>query len=195
MKADEKKKMTTSPDGSLTEVRAWLAKNASEKNPRVLNRQNIQGELDLQPDENFSHLFLINISGDEKPIQLTKGFQNFNNAEWSPDGKKIICDSKAYKVHPDKERDTDIWEIDSESKQAKQLLHWDGYSISNPSFSPDGLSISFYANTTDGRFYSQSIIAIANATGEKQTLLTTSLDRDAGNLVWSEDSKTIFFSA
>ncbi len=195
MKADEKKKMTTSPDGSLTEVRAWLAKNASEKNPRVLNRQNIQGELDLQPDENFSHLFLINISGDEKPIQLTKGFQNFNNAEWSPDGKKIICDSKAYKVHPDKERDTDIWEIDSESKQAKQLLHWDGYSISNPSFSPDGHSISFYANTTDGRFYSQSIIAIANATGEKQTLLTTSLDRDAGNLVWSEDSKTIFFSA
>lgn len=195
MKADEKKKVTNSPDGSLSEVRAWLAKNASEKNPRVLNRQNFQGELDLQPDENFSHLFLINVNGDEKVVQLTRGFQNFNNAEWSPDGKKIICDSKTYTVHPDKERDSDIWVIDVEKKQSNQLLHWNGYSISNPVFSPDGLSIAFYANTTNGRFYSQSIIATASAIGEKQVLLTTSLDRDAGSLVWSKDSKTIFFSA
>ncbi len=195
MKADEKKKVANSPDGSLSDVRAWLAKNASEKNPRVLNRQNIQGELDLQPDENFSHLFLIQVSGDEKAVQLTKGFQNFNNAGWSPDGKKIICESKAYTVHPDRERDSDLWVIDVETKQAKQLLHWDGYSVSNPAFSPDGLSIGFFANTTDGRFYAQSTIATASASGEKPTLITTSLDRDAGNLVWSADSKTIFFAA
>src|SRR6478609_6643806 len=161
MKADEKKKEKTTPDGSLSEVRAWLAKNASDKNPRVLNRQNFQGELDLQPDENFSHLFLIKVTGDDKAVQLTKGFQNFNNAEWSADGKKIICDSKTYTVHPDKERDSDLWVIDVDAKQAKQFLHWDGYSLSAPSFSPDGLSIGFFANTTNGRFYSQSIIATA----------------------------------
>lgn len=195
MKADEKKKVTTNPDGSLSEVRAWLAKNASEKNPRVLNRQNIQGELDLQPDENFSHLFLINVSGEEKAIQLTKGFQNFGNAEWSSDGKKIICDSKAYTVHPDKERDTDIWVIDASSKEAKSLLHWDGYSLSSPLYSPDGTSISFIANSTDGRFYAQPIIATASAAGEKPTLITSSLDRDASNAVWSADSKTVFFAA
>ena len=177
MKADEKKKVTSSPDGPLSDVRAWLAKNASEKNPRVLNRQNIQGELDLQPDENFSHLFLININGEEKAEPLTKGFQNFSNAEWSPDGKKIICDSKAYSVHPDKERDADLWTIDMASKQAKLLLHWETYSLSNPLFSPDGLSISFFAATTNGRFYAQSLIATATAAGEKPTLLTASLDR------------------
>lgn len=195
MKADEKKKITTSPDGNLQDVRAWLAKNASESNPRVLNRQNIQGELNLQPDENFTHLFLIAASGEEKAVQLTSGFQNFNNAEWSPDGKKIICDSKAYTVHPDKERDSDLWIIDVESKQAKQLLHWEGYSISNPQFSPDALSISFFANTTSGRFYSQAIIATATANGEKPALLTASLDRDAGQAIWSADSKTIYFVA
>jgi dipeptidyl aminopeptidase/acylaminoacyl peptidase len=195
MKADEKKKVTNSPDGSLSEVRAWLAKNASEKNPRVLNRQNFQGELDLQPDENFSHLFLIKLSADDKAVQLTKGFQSFNNSEWSADGKKIICDSKTYNVHPDKERDSDLWVIDADTKQAKQLLHWDGYSLNNPTFSPDGLSIGFFANSTNGRFYAQSIIATASSTGEKPTLITSALDRDAGNLVWSGDSKTIFFAA
>ncbi len=195
MKADEKKKINATPDGDLQDVRAWLAKNASENNPRVLNRQNIQGELNLQPDENFNHLFAISIDGNEKAVQLTNGFQNFNNAEWSTDGKKIICDSKAYSVHPDKERDSDIWTIDVESKQAKQLLRWEGYSLSNPQFSPDGQSISFFANSTNGRFYSQSIIGTASSSGEKPMLLTATLDRDAGQSTWSADSKTIYFTA
>jgi dipeptidyl aminopeptidase/acylaminoacyl peptidase len=195
MKTEEKKKVTNSPDGNLQEMRAWLAKNASESNPRVLNRQNIQGELNLQPDENFNHLFLIAASGEEKATQLTTGFQNFNNAEWSPDGKKIICDSKLYSIHPDKERDNDLWTIDVDSKQAKLFLHWDGYTVGNAQFSPDGLTVSFFANTTNGRFYSQSIVATATANGEKPTLLTSALDRDAGQVIWSGDSKTIYFAA
>lgn len=195
MKPDEKKKINTSPDGNLTDLRAWLAKNASENNPRVLTRQNIQGEMNLQPDENFTHLFLISVNGDDKAVQLTGGFQNFNNAEWAPDGKKIICDSKVNSVHPDRERDTDLWTVDIETKQLKYLLHWDGYSIGNAKFSPDGLSISFFAHTTNGRFYAQSILASATANGEKATLLTQALDRDAAQAIWAADSKTIYFTA
>ncbi|MBS1487831.1 MAG: S9 family peptidase [Bacteroidetes bacterium] len=195
MKADEKKKVTATPDGSLADVRAWLAKNTSESNPRVLNRQNLQGEQNLQPDENFNHLFLISVDGEDKAQQLTSGYQNFNNAEWAPDGKKIICDSKIYSVHPDRERDSDLWTIDVNTKQGNYLLHWDGYSIHHAKFSPDGRSISFLANTTNGRFYSQSIIATATSAGENPVLLTQSLDRDAGEINWSGDSKTIYFVA
>ncbi|MBS1951949.1 MAG: Acylamino-acid-releasing enzyme [Cytophagales bacterium] len=195
LKADEKKKVSSSPDGPLTDVRAWLAKNASEGNPRVLTRLNLQGELNLQPNESFSHLFLIYATGEDKAIQLTSGFQNFTNAEWSPNGKKIICTSKIYTMHPDREHDSDLWVIDTDAKQANLLLHWDGYSVSRGQFSPDGLSISFHANTTNGRFYSQSIIATATATGEKPGLLTSALDRDAGGATWSGDSKTIYFTA
>lgn len=195
MKADEKKKVNNSPDGNLDEVRAWLAKNAAESNPRVLNRQNIQAELNLQPDENFSHLFIQTVGSGDKPVQITNGFQNFNNATWSPDGKKILCDSKVYSVHPDRERDNDIWIIDVESKQAKQFLSWPGYSVSGAQFSPDGTMVSFNASTTEGRFYAQSIIATATAAGEKPTLITQALDRDASGPIWSADSKTLYFSA
>jgi len=195
MKADEKKKVTNSPDGNLEEVRAWLAKNASESNPRVLNRQDIQGELNLQPDENFSHLFVQTVGSSDKAVQLTNGFQDFTNAEWSPDGKKIICDSKVYAIHPDRERDNDIWIIDVETKQGKQFLTWPGYSIGGAEFSPDGSMVSFTASTTEGRFYAQSMIAVATASGDKPTLLTQSLDRDAGAAVWSADGKTIYFLA
>lgn len=87
LKADERKKISTSPDGSLDEVRAWLAKNTSENNPRVLTRQDLQGEMNLQPEESFSHLFLKTLNSDEKDIQLTQGFQisrcvNGANLKW-----------------------------------------------------------------------------------------------------------------
>ena len=140
------KKITTTPDGTLEEVRSWLAKNASDANPRVLNRQDIQGELNLQPDEEFTHLFLKTIGSDDKAIQLTTGFQDFQNAEWSPDGKMIICHSRSDKVHPDRQQDNDLWMIDAETKMAKEFLTWPGYSLSNPSYSPDGTQLLFFVS-------------------------------------------------
>jgi dipeptidyl aminopeptidase/acylaminoacyl peptidase len=195
MKPDEKKKVQTSPDGNITEVRAWLAKNASDANPRILFRQNLQGELNLQPDESVSHLFIQTIASEDKPVQLTTGFQDFNGGEWSPDGKKIITASRAYSTHPDRELDSDIWVIDVDTKTAKQLLSWEGQSVDNPQYSPDGNSISFSVNTTAGRFYAQNMIAVASASGEKPMILTQALDRDVSSVIWSSDNKTIFFTA
>ncbi|HEX8059314.1 MAG TPA: hypothetical protein VF473_00195, partial [Cyclobacteriaceae bacterium] len=194
MKADEKKKVVNSPDGSLAEVRAWLAKNSADANPRVLYRQDLQGELNLQPDESFNHLFIKSLD-DQPAVQLTNGFQNFNNAEWSPDGKTIICDSHVYETHPDRERDADIWTIDVTSKAAKQLFKWTDYSLSNPQYSPDGTLISFSVSTTRGRGYAQNMIGTATSAGANQVIVTQALDRDAGSASWSADSKSIYFTA
>jgi dipeptidyl aminopeptidase/acylaminoacyl peptidase len=194
MKADEKKKVANSPDGNLAEMRAWLAKNASEGNPRVLNRQNMQGELNLQPDESFNHIFIKELN-DQPAVQLTTGLQNFDSPSWSPDGKTIICDSKAFEVHPDRERDSDIWTIDVASKAAKILLKWTDYSLNGPEYSPDGTMIVFTASTTKGRGYAQNQIATATSAGANPVAITASLDRDAGGATWSADSKTIYFTA
>ncbi len=193
MKADEKKKTTTSPDGSLDDIRAWLAKNASESNPRVLYRQNLQAELTLQPDEDFEHLFLKSIGSDEKPVQLTSGYQDFTAAEWSKDGKTILCTSRAYKIHPDRERDSDLWTIDVDSKRAKEFLTWPGYSISNATYSPDGTQILFYAQGIQDRHATQTSLAVVPTAGGKPQLLTSSFDRDINGATWSADSKTIYF--
>lgn len=195
MKADEKKKVTNSPDGNLAEVRAWLAKNSSENNPRVLNRQNLQGELNLQPDEHFSHLFLITPGSDEKAVQLTQGFQDFGEAEWSPDGKTIICQSRVYKVHPDREQDSDLWTIDVASQTAKEFLSWPGYSVAGATYSPDGSQVLFSAEPIQNRHATQSQLAVVSSAGGKPQVLSAKLDRDVRGGVWSADGKTIYFNS
>ena len=195
MKADEKKKVTNSPDGNLAEVRAWLAKNNSENNPRVLNRQNLQGELNLQPDEHFSHLFLITPGSDEKAVQLTQGFQDFGEAEWSPDGKTIICQSRVYKVHPDREQDSDLWTIDVASQTAKEFLSWPGYSVAGATYSPDGSQVLFSAEPIQNRHATQSQLAVVSSAGGKPQVLSAKLDRDVRGGVWSADGKTIYFNS
>ena len=195
MKADERKKTATSPDGTLEEVRQWLAKNSSESNPRVLTRQNLQGELNLQPDEEFTHLFLKTLGSDEKATQLTTGFQDFQGAEWSPDGKKIVCDSRMYKIHPDRERDSDLWIIDVETKTAKELLTWPGYSISNAAYSPDGTQLSFSAQSIQNRHATQTQLAVVAAAGGTPQIITATLDRDVNGASWSVDGKTIYFAS
>jgi dipeptidyl aminopeptidase/acylaminoacyl peptidase len=195
MKADEKKKINTTPDGTLEEIRTWLAKNTSEGNPRVLNRQDLQGELNLQPDEEFTHVFVHSIGSEDKAIQLTTGFQDFQNAEWSPDGRTAICQSRIYKIHPDREQDNDLWIIDIEAKSAKEFLTWSGYSVSSPSYSPDGTQILFSAEPTQNRHASQNQLAIVSSTGSKPQIISSSLDRDVSGASWSSDSKTIYFAA
>ena len=194
MKGEEKKKFATSPDGTLQDIRAWLAKNASDANPRVLNRQNLQGELNLQPEEDFSHLFVMTV-GSEGATQLTSGFQDFDNAEWSPDGKRILCTSRAYKVHPDRERDSDLWMIDVDTKTAKEFLTWPSYSISDGVFSPDGSQVVFSATNITNRHAGQNQLAVVASSGGQPQLLTAALDRDAGGAAWSADSKTVYFAA
>lgn len=195
MKPEERKKVSASPDGSLDEVRAWLARNTNDNNPRVLMRQDLQGELNLQPEESFSHLFVKTVGSDDKDVQLTQGFQNFGSAEWSPDGKFIICHSHVLKLHPDRDRDNDLWIVDVANKTAKEFFAWPGYSSSNPSYSPDGTTISFSATSTENRHAPQSQLAVVPATGGKATLLTASFDRDISGNVWSADSKTIYFAS
>lgn len=195
LKEDEKKKVVNSPDGSLSEVRAWLAKNATESNPRVLNRQNLQGELNLQPQRDFIHLFVKSLQPDNKAVQLTSGFQDFSAAEWSPDGKKIICQSRVYKAEPDSERDTDLWTVDVAAKSSKEFLTMPGYSISNPSYAPDGATISFLATPVTNRHATQNQLAVVPSAGGTARVLTAGFDRDVNGAVWARNSQSLYFAS
>lgn len=194
LKEEEKKNIKASPDGNTEEIRAWLAKNASEKNPRVINKLQFQAEQGLQIEQQFSHLFVIDFMQEAEAVQITKGFQNFGGATWSPDGSIIICNSSIYTESPDYNRHSSLWTMNSDGSGLKEFFSIPNQATSGPVYSPDGKSVLFGIQT-EGFLARQSDIATVTSSGSGLQILTKDFDRDAGAVSWSADSKTIFFVA
>lgn len=194
LKEDEKKEVKASPDANLKQLRAWLAKNVSEKNPRVFVNQDFQAEQGLEPEIKYRHLFVQSIEGGEAR-RLTNGFQDFSSASWSPDGKTIICASVEYKIEPDKQSYTDLWKIVVGSGDASAFLHMDGFSLGNPKFSPDGKRVLFTMRDDVNRHATQNDFGLANADGSGAAMITAEFDRDVSSPVFSPDNKKLYFTA
>lgn len=198
--------VSAKPDGSLEEIRAWLAKNASENNPRVFNRlrpyPRRQGRVKPQTHLSFSHLFVVDAKPDAKATQITQGFRYFFNPDWSPDGTKIVCQSQEYTTHPDRwllDPDSDLWVMNADGTDAKVLLDWKDYIAYRPLYSPDGQKILFIAENKKNPRSLLFQMAIIAADGGEPTLLPFDFGPfDFGRLrnhSWSSDSKQIYFTA
>lgn len=195
MKEEEKENVKASPDGSIEEIKAWLAKNANEKNPRVLTRLQFQAENDLQPTYNFSHLWMIPFHTEAEAKQITSGFQSFREPSWSPDGSKIICTSASPSVEPDANRKSSIWTMDAEGRNLTEFIAFPNYPALAPQYSPDGKTILFLTRSGQDFLRGQFELATIPAAGGQHTVLTTDFDRDVTDPRWSADGKTIYFTA
>ncbi len=181
------------PDGTLEEIRAWLSKNASEDNPRVFNRLNLQAERSLQTQISFSHQFVVDAKPEAKEVQLTHGFQNFLGPDWSPDGSKIVCSSIQYEEHPDRNQDSDLWIFNADGSDPELLLDWDHYRIMAPVFSPDGQTILFLTQDRKDPGHSLRRLATVGVSGGEPRPLTFDFDRSVSGHRWSSDGEHIYF--
>jgi dipeptidyl aminopeptidase/acylaminoacyl peptidase len=189
----EEEPIKADPDGTMEEIRAWLAKNASKEDPKVITRTNFQGELQLQSGISFSHLFVCPAEADAQATQLTKGMQSFSGADWSPDGQSIVCSSVKYKNHPDRTIDGDIWILKADGSEAQLLLDWEGYMAYFPIFSPDGKSLLFMAADQNDYVYALRQLATMDLATKEPRPLTFTFDRSVSNYYWSADGRFVYF--
>jgi len=181
------------PDGTLEEMRAYLAKNVSKNDPKVIDRLNFLGESDLNPDLNFSHLGILDLQSG-KVEKITNGFQNFFGATWSPDGTYILTSSLKNVDHPDLTQHTEIWKINLSDKSASVFFALEKHRIGNPIFSPDGKWIAIGGQNLDEPSYNMSMIGLIKPDGNGFKWLTESLDRNVSNPKWTVDSQNLYFS-
>jgi dipeptidyl aminopeptidase/acylaminoacyl peptidase len=181
------------PDGTMEEIRAWLAKNASKGDPKVITRTNFQGELQLQQGISFLHLLVCPAEADARSTQLTKGMQSFYGADWSPDGHSIVCSSVKYTNHPDRTIDGDIWMLKSDGSEAHLLLDWKGHMVYSPIFSPDGKTLLFMAADQNDYVYAMRQLATMDLTLKEPRPLTFAFDRSVSDYYWSADGRFVYF--
>ncbi|MFQ5568506.1 MAG: prolyl oligopeptidase family serine peptidase [Rhodothermales bacterium] len=186
------------PDGSLAEIRAWLAKNRTDNNPRVFNRLNLQGETRLAPRPTFRHYFVLDTDRDDaEPMLVTRGYYSFGGAEWLPDSQQLLFHGVPEEAdHPDRERDTDLYLVDVDTGRIRHLLDIEGYALSSPRLSPDGNLIAFLARDLNDPGYAQTELGTFNLDGHTPPeLLTLGFDRSLNSHRWSQDNWFLFFTA
>jgi dipeptidyl aminopeptidase/acylaminoacyl peptidase len=196
--------ISPNPDGSLAEIRAWLDRNESARNPRVVTRLNFLGETDLQPDLDFSHRYLVEVDVNNHQaepsvaVALTSGYTSWSGGSWSADARYLYL-STVYDgaTHPDRLNQGRIYRVRTEAPAAEPelVLEIDARSLGNPQVSPDGRWLAFSASDLNDLSYAQTEIHLLHLESGQTSHLTTGLDRSAGSITWSPDSRFVYFTA
>jgi dipeptidyl aminopeptidase/acylaminoacyl peptidase len=182
------------PDGSLEEVRAFLEENATDRKATVLDKLNFQDETNISAGMGFAHLFITEAKVGATPLALTKGFYSFGNADFTPDGKRIIFSGDIDSTeHPDRSLESQIYSVNTDGTQFKMLLGEKGKRYFAPRLSPTGKWLAFAYSTTS--FVNVPKLAIMPVDGNLNDITPISFDRATGNLTWTSDEKYLYFSA
>lgn len=185
------------PDGSLAEIRAWLAENRNGNNPRVFNRLNLQGELDLAPQRTYRHLFVMDDIPLAEPRAITQGYYSFSSGVWLPDGHQVIVSGAPIDhTHPDRVRESDLFVVDVTDGGRSLFLDIEGYSVTNPIVHPSGSMIAFSARDQNDPGYAQTELGIFAIHGRSAPeLLTLGFDRSLSNPKWSKEGWFLYMTA
>ncbi|MES2853541.1 MAG: S9 family peptidase [Bacteroidota bacterium] len=182
------------PNGSLSEIRAYLDKNAVDKKAIVLNKLNFQSESNVSSEMNFNHFFEINVSKDAEPRLLTKGFYSFNNADYTPNGKQIIVSGDVdTEENQDRSLEGEIFIMDTNGENFKMLLGENGKRYNGATISPSGKWLAFLSGNTS--FISVPSVSIMPLNGTEKDIVTIPFDRNKTNFIWSKDDKYLYFTS
>ena len=140
----------------------------------------------------------VDLLGDE-PYELpTEPFGGIEQLDWSPDGMYIAysCRKKTGKQYAFS-TNCGIYLYNIQSGETIPVKTDGGYDT-DPVFSADGKHLAWISMRRDGYEADQQRIMVCdfeNGTTCRTRQLAASLDRDASGLVWSPDSKGLYYSA
>ena len=141
----------------------------------------------------YRHVFVIPADGGSAR-QLTEGnFNHYGSLAWSPDSNRIFFSayrSKDWELVSD---EADIYSVELSTKQINQITTQPGAERS-PVISPNGQLIAFSREERRPLAYTPDQIAIMDINGKNIRLLTKELDGDANNVIWVNDSKSLFYA-
>jgi dipeptidyl aminopeptidase/acylaminoacyl peptidase len=187
-------KAKPNPNGDRAEVNAYLSKNVVDKKAIVLNKLNFQNEMNISDEMTFTQFFLTDATPGSEPVLLTKVFNRYNSADFLPGGKEIIISGDIDSLEaPDRSLENQIYITDLNTKRERMLLGEKGKRFLNATVSPTGKWIAFLYDTTN--FLSIPKLALMPMNGTMKDAITIPFDRNVGNISWSADEKSLYFSA
>ncbi|PKL82197.1 MAG: peptidase S9 [Ignavibacteriae bacterium HGW-Ignavibacteriae-3] len=152
-------------------------------------------------DGQYSHLFVYDI--EKKNItDVTPGYFDSpafapggsSNYSFSPDSKEIAFDSKRVS-RPESSTNTDVWIVSADGTGLKNITESNQGSDSNPKYSPDGKYIAYLTQIIPGYESDRFRIALYDRKTGTNKIITESFDNWVNDFEWSNDSRSIYFTA
>ncbi len=152
------------------------------------------------------HLWLVNAENGEAKQLTDHAIYDEQQADWSPDGKQIVFVSNRSE-NPDKNPDwDDLYVMPSEGGTMRKIETPQG-NKAQPSFSPDGIWLAYYAQEGVGISYRNQNLwvvpadgsgAACNLTGSYDVHVSASTINDMGEAetmppTWTLDGERIYF--
>lgn len=144
------------------------------------------------------HLYVFDVAT-RKADNLTPDRFDESMPSWSPDGSRIAFYSNRSE-DPDRNNEFGLYTIEPRAGASPQLLTkfqgdaGDSSWMSAPTWRPDGRELAFVtAGDPKLIYYSTHNLAIVSASSGAPRIVTTALDRNVIEPLWSDDGKSIYF--
>jgi dipeptidyl aminopeptidase/acylaminoacyl peptidase len=166
--------------------------------PRIIDRLNFRRDRVGFTKDGYRHIFVVPADGGT-PRQLTDGDYNHGGGwsgggiDWTPDGKTIVFSGHRKEDAEYVWRESEVYEVSVADGSIKQLTERRGPD-GGPVVSPDGKLIAYTGYDFTDDTYITSKLYVMDRDGSDPRMIPTDLDRTPRGLVWSKDSKTIYFN-
>jgi dipeptidyl aminopeptidase/acylaminoacyl peptidase len=150
----------------------------------------------------YRHLFVVSAEGGT-PRQITSGDFNVGSRfdaldgavgwDWSPDGRTIVVDGVADSTWDRNANRSNIYTVDVATGAMRKLTDVAG-AWSTPKISPDGRRIAYRGFTQLDDAYHVEDLYVMSVDGTDARKITSSLDRDVGDIGWASDNGGFYFT-
>jgi dipeptidyl aminopeptidase/acylaminoacyl peptidase len=100
--------------------------------------------VDTKDDKRITHIWMSNWEGNQE-LQLTNSSESESSPRWSPDGKYLSFTSS----RPGQAKGPQIWMLNRQGGEARQLTHLKNYEISEYDWSPDSTKLALVLREKD----------------------------------------------
>ena len=160
--------------------------------PKVITRLQYRVNGAGYTDGGYRHIFVVSATGGT-PRQLTDGDWNHSRPEWTPDGSEILFSSNRV---PDADwalYESEIYSVQVRSGEIRQLTRRNGPDES-PKVSPDGRFVAYTGFDSTDATYLPARVYVMNRDGSNPRDIMGDLDRYVRSLMWSGDSRGVYFN-
>tara|TARA_R110002096_G_scaffold257381_1_gene450834 strand:+ start:165023 stop:167053 length:2031 start_codon:yes stop_codon:yes gene_type:complete len=140
----------------------------------------------------YTQIFVLPSDGGTPRQLTTEHFDHGGPLSWSADSTSILFSSNMHDGWEMESSEADIFSISLNDGSISQITSDPG-SERNPNYSPDGSKIAFTKQSNAKVIFKNTYLAVMDADGSNEKILTPDLDRPATSIKWAASNNSLYF--